>query len=265
MSRFRLLVLLAGCLNFLCPVSALAQQPPADVIGEPPGYRDAIDAAIEEFNARNYEEAREQFAEAHRLFPNARTLRGLGVTGFELRQYPEAVRYLRQALDSQVRPLDAQIRANTEALLRRAEGYMGTVKLELVPASATLLVDGERRDYVAGEPLALPVGDHVFEVRATGWASERRTVKVQGREVQSLHVSLPKLDAAATAVANNERPPGQTPVYKRWWLWTSIGAVVVGGAVAGILIAQRQTRYEARTTENTPSGITGLSPLVRLP
>jgi hypothetical protein len=29
-----------------------------------------------------------------------------------------------------------------------------------------------------------------------------------------------------------------TPVYKTWWLWTIVGAVVVGGAVtAGVLLA----------------------------
>jgi hypothetical protein len=31
--------------------------------------------------------------------------------------------------------------------------------------------------------------------------------------------------------------PASTPVYKKWWLWTIVGAVVVGGAVtAGVLL-----------------------------
>ncbi|MEY4509376.1 MAG: hypothetical protein RLZZ450_1498 [Pseudomonadota bacterium] len=141
---------------------------------------------------------------------------------------------------------------------------MGTVKLDLEPAAVTLLVDGERRDYVPAEPLSLSVGDHTFEFRATGRATERRTIKVVGREVQSLRVSLAKLEAGG-GLANGERQPGATPVYKKWWLWTSMGAVVVGGAVAGILLARRETRYEPRTTENTPSGVTALYPTVRFP
>jgi hypothetical protein len=140
---------------------------------------------------------------------------------------------------------------------------MGTVTLDLEPAGLTLLVDGERRDYDAAEPLSLSVGDHTFEFRATGRATERRTVKVVGREVQSVRISLAKLESGA--LANGERQPGATPVYKKWWLWTSIGAVVVGGAVAGILLATRETRYEPRTTANTPSGVKVLYPTLRFP
>lgn len=51
---------------------------------EPAGYRDAIDTALQEMGLGNYEEAREQFARAHALSPNARTLRGLGISEFEL-------------------------------------------------------------------------------------------------------------------------------------------------------------------------------------
>jgi hypothetical protein len=264
MTRLRLLALLTGILSLLCSGRSLAQQEAIDTAGDPPGYREAIAGAIEEFNARNYEEAREQFAAAHRLFPNARTLRGLGLTGFELRHYPEAVMYLRQALESDVRPLEGDVRTSTEVLLGRAEGYTGTVKLDLEPAGVAVLVDGERRDYIPSESLYLPVGDHTFEFRATGRASERRTVTVVGREVQSLRLSLAKLESGG-GFANGERKPGATPVYKKWWLWTSIGAVVVGGAVAGILLARRETRYEPRTTENTPSGVNALSPMVRFP
>lgn len=34
--------------------------------------------------------------------------------------------------------------------------------------------------------------------------------------------------------------PRSTPLHQRWWLWTTVGAVLVGGAVAGALIATRQ-------------------------
>ncbi len=33
----------------------------------------------------------------------------------------------------------------------------------------------------------------------------------------------------------------QTPVYKKWWLWTIVGVVVAGGAVGlGVGLTQRQ-------------------------
>ena len=36
--------------------------------------------------------------------------------------------------------------------------------------------------------------------------------------------------------------PAQTPVYKKWWLWTIVGVVIAGGAVGlGVGLTQRQT------------------------
>lgn len=32
------------------------------------------------------------------------------------------------------------------------------------------------------------------------------------------------------------------PLYKKWWLWTGVGAVVVGGVVAGVLLSQDKCR-----------------------
>jgi hypothetical protein len=38
-----------------------------------------------------------------------------------------------------------------------------------------------------------------------------------------------------------EPQPGD-PVYKRWWFWTGIGAVVAGGVVTGILLGSKSAR-----------------------
>jgi len=269
MKRLGLLAALASTLFLLSSARSFAQEAyVASTAREPTGYREAIDAAIEEFNAGNYEEAREQFDTAHRLLPSARTLRGLGLTGFELRHYSEAVTFLRQALACEVRPLEGAMLTDTEAFLQRAEGYLGTVKLEiqLEPAAVTLLVDGETREYVPTEPLVLAVGDHLFEFRATGRATERRTAHVQGRQVLTIQVALPALtDSSNASASSGERQPGRTPVYKRWWFWTSIGVVAAGAVVAGVLATRHNTVYEPATTENTPIGISALSPLVEAP
>jgi tetratricopeptide (TPR) repeat protein len=39
----------------------------------------------------------------------------------------------------------------------------------------------------------------------------------------------PALDVHASA------PPRRTPVYKKWWLWTGLGVLIAGGAVAATL------------------------------
>jgi tetratricopeptide (TPR) repeat protein len=49
---------------------------------------------------------------------------------------------------------------------------------------------------------------------------------------------------SALVSAQPAEPPPRRPVYKRWWFWTGIGAVVAGGVVAAILL----------TRDGTPTG-----------
>src|SRR3954468_5859705 len=77
----------------VAPPRALAQDP-----AETPQYRSLLEEAVAEYDARRYEEARALFRRAHDLSPNARTMRGIGMASFELREYVEALRALEGAL-----------------------------------------------------------------------------------------------------------------------------------------------------------------------
>ena len=37
----------------------------------------------------------------------------------------------------------------------------------------------------------------------------------------------------------NPEPPASQPVYKTWWFWTGIGAVVVGGVVTAVVLSSK--------------------------
>jgi hypothetical protein len=39
-----------------------------------------------------------------------------------------------------------------------------------------------------------------------------------------------------------------TPVYKKWWLWTLVGAVVVGGVTAGAVLGTQQNVPSSNST-----------------
>jgi hypothetical protein len=235
---------------------------------EPEGYRQAIDGALEEMQLSNFVEAREQFARAHALFPNARTFRGLGISEFELKHYTIATDYLRQALASKVRELEGRLRKDTEALLARASSYVGELSISVTPNDATLLIDGTRRSR-GSHDVHLDVGDHVLEFRAEGYATERREVTVRGGQLQAIELQLNALGVAdsppqpLTGTSQQERRADSTPLYKRWWLWTIVG-LVVAGAAAGTAIAltakDKSTEYYGVRSADTPSGA-GLSPL----
>ncbi len=234
--------------------------PRADSASGPPGYRAAITAGVEEYEAKNYLEAREQFRHAHELYPNARTLRALGLVEYDLRNYPDAVRYLEQALASRERPLDGEMRMESETWLERARAYVGELRLKLEPTGTTVLLDGHPVDVHPAEQLLLPIGDHVVEFQAAGYAPERRSVAIQGRHKQTMSIELVALSLGAPHIAGqplgNEHERDRRELYKRWWPWTILGVGAVAGGIAAAVLMTRHTETRERpfTTENTPVG-----------
>lgn len=200
----------------------------------PLAYEDAIDRAVDEHERGHFEEAREHFRAAHELFPSARTLRGLGKVEFELRNYGESVKLLEASLRSEVRPLDQGLRAEVAQLLERARTYVGEVHVQVDPGTATVSVDGVP---VASGPeaaLELLVGDHLLEFRATGHLPERRQIRVRGGDRVRVRVELsaPELNDSERAPNKSPSESEQTPLRSRWWLWTAVGVVAAGTAVA---------------------------------
>lgn len=208
------------------PRAAHAQDRAASAPEEPAGYRATVDEAVREFAAHNYEESRALFSRAHALFPNARTHRGLALAEFELRNYGESIHHLEAALRSEVKPLSAELRADTEAMLSRANNFVGRVQLDAKPSVSRVLVDGVVVEVPAGESLLLQVGDHTLEVQAPGFQPERRKLTVQGGDAKTLTIVLSPTSPAGDA----DSKPTERRWYKNGWLWAGVGAVVAGAA-----------------------------------
>lgn len=194
---------------------------------DPAGYRETVAEAVREFAAHNFEESRSLFARAHALYPNARTHRGLGLAEFELRNYGESIAQLQAALCSSVKPLTPELKADTERMLARANNFVGRVYLNAKPSVTKLVVDGLPVEVTPGEPLLLQVGDHVLELHAAGFVTEKRKLSVQGGEERTLTVVF-----AHSPIATQSESAQGRPWYKSPWLWASVG-VVVAGAAAG--------------------------------
>jgi tetratricopeptide (TPR) repeat protein len=261
MRRF-MFVLLVVCAGF-CPWTRIAAQAPGGTkeTDEPPGYKAAVEVAISEFDQGNFAEAKAQFQRAHALSPSARTLRGIGMSDFELRDYVSAIDNLKEALRSHERRLEGPLRQQTLELLQRAESYVGTVHLHVDPPSAVVVLDGFGVRTPPDGLMRLGVGEHTIEVRASQHVTERRALKVSGQETIELTVALaPVSSTNPGSLAHDER----TPVYKRWWLWTTVGVVAAAGAVtAAILLTRDKGRdNEPLTTANTPPDGT-FQPLLR--
>ena len=135
---------LAPWVAALCALLLLCIQSQVRAQTASEAYEGLVTRAVAEFEARNFAEARALFLQAHELRPTARTLRGIGVTEFELRNYVDSVARLEEALASKVRPLEGELRAQTEASLERARAFVGRIDVKVTPkdASVRVLVDG---------------------------------------------------------------------------------------------------------------------------
>jgi hypothetical protein len=243
---------------------ARATGPATTVSTEPPGYREAVDAAIAEYEGGNFAESRALFARAHALFPNARSLRGLGMADFELRNYASSIDYLQQALASPVKALEGELRAETEQLLARARGFVGRFRLSLQPPDAVVILDGSIVASGASAQLVLVVGDHTLEVSAVSRVSERRALRVTGGEDATLEFNLPEQAAITPQAVPGPEPRTQSSssVLASPWLWAAVGVVVVGAAV-GIGFAASSGGTHTAAIDTGSSGVSLMGPVAR--
>jgi hypothetical protein len=241
------------------------------------GYPQVIQNAVVEFDAGNWAEARVLFEQAHTLRPSARTLRGMGMASFEMKEYVRAEKELNASLVDLRSPLAEAQRHEVLALLLRLERYIGKLVVHTRPpeANPTVTLDGSK---VEGE-FKVDLGRHELSVQAPGYRPLNRTVTVEGGKTQQLELTLTPLDldprtaqplaaGAAEAPAPDALATGEVPVlpplvddprdhkrsvFKQWWFWTIVGAVAVGGATAAIVLTTKTG------TEPPLRGNTGLS------
>lgn len=241
-------------------------------------YRRAIDRAVQEFALGHFREAQALFHHAHALRPNARTLRGLGVVAFELREYVQSIGYLEQALTATVQALPARLRRNTQTLLQRAREFVGSVTVNVDPPTAEVRVDLALVPPNVRQRLPLNLGAHTIEAHAPGF--ERQVVALDismGGQHEELQLKLQSLVVADAPPSRSA--PATTPVRTRslalttpygprdtpqgdnlWanpWLWAGVGAAVLGAGVAVVLVASQSQNETGATGGSTGTILMG--------
>jgi len=188
-------------------------------------YRAAIEDALQEFSIGNFPEARAAFSRAHELYPNARTLRGMGMSAFEARDYVEAIDLLSAAAESAEQPLTEAQRLEARQVIERAKGYVSTVEVELLPPGAALAVDGQPVQLEQGQ-LVLNPGDYQVQARAEGREPVTLTISAEAGRSTTITISLPRTNSGDRATDAAER---------------SVWPYVVGGTGVALLVASAIT------------------------
>lgn len=238
---------LGACTWFLA--SAAPHANAQDVVR--PAYYQLISDALQAYQLRQFERARDLFERAHAVWPNARTLRGLGRVAFDLRHYRAAITYLQRADVSTVQPLDTELRDESARLQAGAERALARVKVQLVPANAQLLVDDKLEPLDQNQRLSLDPGTHDVIIQAPGYVAQQRPYHLYAAERAEWSVQLePRaLPSGATASRaetalppsfslrppQSEREAPASESTRRAWLVPTGLSLTVGGAVlAGI-------------------------------
>jgi hypothetical protein len=228
-------------------------------------YRLLLDQAVAEYDGRQFEEARALFRRAHEISPNARTLRGMGMASFELRDYVEALRSLEGALAEKRRPLTATQRQQVQALAERARVFVGNFHVRLSPRESVLRVDGADAALDADDRLQLGFGRHLLTAEAPGRRSEYREITVVGGERQELLFELAPSSAlgasgrsptrgapATTAPGAGPHATNQGSSGTGWWF--AGAGLLAGSAVGGALWWRFENHQLARCDDALAHG-----------
>jgi hypothetical protein len=211
-------------------------------------YHRFVADAVAEHQAGNWAEARALFLRAHELEPSARTLRALGMTAFELREYPDAVRELSAALQATRHPLSAAQQRRVSQLLERANTFVGRYHVRLDPPNARLQLSGLDVQLEPDGTLLLPLGRQRLSAQAAGFETKEHMVVVDGSDGQTLRFELepwwsawsmlppPQIEPSFDPTAINPWPTSSAPTTQAWNLsaygftWSAAsGALGLGG------------------------------------
>ena len=220
-----------------------------------PEYKELIKKALQEYQLGNWGEAKVFFSDAHALFPNARTLRGLALTYYAERDYVKAIDYFEQALANPVQPLTPELQSGVREFLSQAQRFVAHVKLNVKPRSAQLRIDDAVVTPDADGMLELNPGQHELVASASGYETLTRRWKVDAGARSELSLELKSQSAALPAVATAPvaAPPPSQPALAAssgkpatpWIVMGVSGALAIGG---GVLLAV--TASDISTVEN---------------
>jgi hypothetical protein len=215
-------------------------------------YERVIRHGLEEYRLGNFAEMYAAMRRAHELDPNARTLRGMGVAAFELKDYVAALVHLRAALVDTRKPLTRELQSEVESMLDRARLYVDTVNVRVEPEEAVLTVDGGAPVRDEDGKVLLALGRHEFVASLAGHESTTHAVQAVGGKAHEIALTLSvagappaserEAGAAASTGLGTDRvtaadDPGAT---QRTWAYVTLG---IGGAFAiatGVALGLRQ-------------------------
>jgi tetratricopeptide (TPR) repeat protein len=203
------------------------------------------------YDRGRYADASREFEEAYRLSGRGELLYNMGKSYDGGGDAARALAAYRRFLATVEKSPD---RLAVIARVDQLGKIVGRLAITSTVPGSTVKVDGAELGVTPIDPVEVNPGGHSVEVGHEGYS----TWKGQVVASPGAATAVPAEPKSLVKIVRVEVPTEKTtPVYKKWWLWTIVGAVVVAGGVTAAVLATQGS--------DNPSGPFAQLPSVRLP
>jgi hypothetical protein len=213
-----------------------------------------LDEGSRLYGEGDYAGALEKFKKAYTAYPSPKLMFNIGQANRDLGRPVEALHAFEKFLADDITASPATT-ADARKSLAELRDKLGRIRIDCQTADAVVSIDGKSMGLTPlPEPIWATPGRHQVTANHAhaALAIENVTVLAGGLQTVTLQlhsladpVVAPSAGLATTtaglisAPAARDESASDQPLYKKWWVWTGVGAVVVGGALTAFLLAHR--------------------------
>lgn len=212
--------------------------------------KEKLDEGSARYGRGEFEGALQLYREAHELYASPKLYFNLGLASHKLGRNADAVVYFRRFLAEAIGAA-REPRTEAERLLAELQPRVGWVEVTADAENAAVIIDGKPQGMTPLSATPLDPGAHTIEVQHPPSPPATEPIEIRAGEKLRLRIHIPATIADRPAPSLELKPappepsvvmgppsgepapaPGPRPFYTRWWFWTAVGVVVVGGAAA---------------------------------
>jgi tetratricopeptide (TPR) repeat protein len=204
---------------------------------------------ITKFDEGYYREALALFTQALRLYPNPKIHTRIALChkwlGNNLKALEHYEKYLEAVPQEPSQAGDRVLWAKVKAEVQKLLVLISQLRIELAaPAGAEVRLNGR---LVGSAPLSrlirLNPGAVNITAIAKGYYTFKRDLKLGPNQAQTVEITMIKIKVKTRVIIRSAKP-----VWKRWWFWTAIGALVAGGTGLAVGLTVQSTERALRGT-----------------
>lgn len=240
--------ILAFALSCMITVAASADVPVLDPAQREPAAK-LVTEGTSRFDAKDFSGALDRYTAAYAIYPAATLHYNIALALDKLDRPLDAARAFARFLDDAI---DAPSQARSDATMRlsRLDRTLGRLDVTANRPIAMIYVDGLEQ---GNAPLLIRMspGKHALRVEAPALQPWQLDVTLAPGDLTKVVATF--VDPVTVKVRDElpivprpapPRPQAHTK-RSRWWLWTAIGAGVVGAAVVGYVVTRSEAGPES--------------------